>query len=84
MEKLKAGNPVTSGTLTFIPIERVAVYGGQTDIGYWANAYKLPHTVVICGANGVHALDLNSAPVSMDELTEAVPNLKALLESLKD
>ncbi len=82
MEALRAGNPLSVGDVTLVPIERAWVRSDMGDAGYWTSAFKEFFAVVVCDASGVRALDANSSEIALDALIRKTPNLGAILSGL--
>ncbi len=79
MEELRAGNPLTAGDVTLVPIERSGIQSDIGDMGYWLTVFKEPFAVVVCDATGTHAFDTDSAEIAVDALIQKIPNLGTIL-----
>jgi uncharacterized spore protein YtfJ len=78
-ERVRAGRPIRVGSVTLLPIERVAVHSGMGTLGAWFTAAKEPYALVVRDAGGIRALDVGDSGASLEALREAIPGLDALL-----
>lgn len=79
MNELRVGTPVVVAGITLIPVERLRVITTARRQGCWFQATKEVFAVVICDANGAHAIDVNGHSLSIDYLHEKVLELQAVL-----
>ena len=79
METLQATKPVNIGDVTLVPIERSGFHSNTDDAGCWICAHKEIYAIVVCDANGIRALDTDSAEIELDTLIQQTPNLDSLL-----
>ena len=81
-ETVRAGTPRGDGSVTLLPIERVAVHSGTGALGAWFTAAKEPYALVVRDADGIRALDIGATAVSLEALREGIPGLDAVLASM--
>ena len=79
MDKLQAGKPLVAGKITLLPIERFLMHTEKGFTGYWLTAHKELHAIIISDTHGIRAFNLQAKEVSLEQLTQAVPNLDTLL-----
>ena len=83
MDKLQAGIPLTTGKFTLIPVEHLFLKTKIESTYDWLVAFKEPYAIIVCDSNGVRALSLKDKPLSLEDLFQTVPDLGALVESLR-
>lgn len=81
-ESVRAGMPVTHGTVTLLPIERVVLNAGWDTSRLWFSASKEPYALIVCEAGGIWAVDSYAVAVPLEELRERVPGLDRVLADL--
>jgi len=81
-ETLRAGAPIRVGSVTLLPIERIAVHADGSALRIWSYAAKEPYALVVRDAGGVWAVDAHASAISLAELSKRVPGLDALLASI--
>ena len=81
-ETLEAGQPLTVGGVTLLPIERVAVRAHGKDGCGWVFGSKDFCALVLCEAGGIRAVDACAEAVRIEELVEKVPGLGATLTAM--
>lgn len=84
MKKLQTGKIVSVDNVTLVPIERTVIYSNRGKMGYWLNARKELHAIIICDDNGARAVTLEACETSLEQLIETVPDLDPLLASLEN
>ena len=75
---LQAGTPLTVGTVTLVPIERVVLDHAQ---GRWHVGWSMvkePYALLVRDAYGVRAISAAGAPIPVEVLREQVPGLDAV------
>ena len=70
MTTLRAGTPVTVGSVRITPLERVRVEGSPGRGGLFLFGSKEPVGVVISTRNGERAVDLEGSPLCLDAFRE--------------
>ncbi|MDX1813008.1 MAG: hypothetical protein R3240_13720 [Gammaproteobacteria bacterium] len=83
MHKLQTGNPININKVTLVPIERTVIYLNSGKMGYWLNARKEVHAIIICDVNGIRVVALDACETSLEELVQTVPDLDSLLVTLE-
>jgi hypothetical protein len=78
-EAVRAGTPVTVGSVTLLPIERVVLRSEWRDTSVWFSAAKEPYALIVRDSGGIRAIDAGDLAVSLDELREKVPGLETVL-----
>ena len=81
-ETLRAVAPVTVGSVTLLPIERVVLHSDRGNTRVWFSVTKKPYALVVRDAGGLRAVDTDSVSVPLAELREKIPGLDALLASM--
>ena len=81
-EILRAGAPVAVGSVTLLPIERVALHSDRGKTRVWCSAAKEPYALVVRDVGGLRVVDVDARAVSLEELREKIPGLDALLASI--
>lgn len=79
---LRAGTPVTVGAVTLLPIERVVTHARQSNSSVWFSVSKEPLALVIRDADGIRAIETDTAGVSLEQLRAEIPELDAVLASM--
>jgi len=83
MHKLQAGKPINVDNVTLVPIERTVIHSNSGKMGYWLNARKEVHAIIVCSVNGVRVVALDACETSLEELVQTVPDLDSLLVTLE-
>ena len=83
MEELKAGKPVSTDSVTLLPIERTSIHSRKMDFGYWMVAQKTPYAIILRDSLGMRAFDMEGNNVAMEPLMKAVPDINAVLLSIE-
>jgi hypothetical protein len=81
-EVLRAGTPVTVGSVTLLPIERVVTHTSQGSTSVWFSVSKDPVALVVRDAYGIRAIETDTAGVSLEHLRAEIPELDAVLASM--
>ena len=81
-ETVRAGTPITVGSVTLLPIERVVVHSEQNNMRAWFSATKDPYALVVRDAGGIRAVDTDATAVPLEELRKKIPELDGLLASI--
>lgn len=76
---MRVGAPMTVGTVTLVPIERIVIDSDRGDAGLWFSAAKLPHALIVHDADGIRSVDIGSGAFSLEELLEQIAGLAAVL-----
>lgn len=84
MDELTAGNPVTTHSVTLLPIERIFIQSGKMDSGYWMVVQKAPYAIILRDSKGMRAFDMEGNNISLQPLVQAVPDIEAILVSRED
>jgi len=82
METLRAGRPLTVGSVTLLPIERTVTHAQRFMAHWWFVVAKEPHALVVRDAGGVRAVAVAAVQVSLERLLEEVPDLDTALASM--
>ena len=82
MVALQATCPLTLGDVTLVPIVRTEILSDMGNAGWWITASKGVFAIVLCDANGVRALAVDSSEIALDSLIQETPNLGAILSGL--
>lgn len=82
VEHLRAGSPLTAGSITLLPIERVLLHAGRGDAYLWCAADKQPLALIVRDAGGMRVVAAGTEVVSLDALRERVPGLDRVLATL--
>jgi uncharacterized spore protein YtfJ len=80
IESLSAGQPITVGELTILPIIRVYIGCQNTDFLIVGSASKRPVAIVVISPQEKHALNLDGEEVPLEQYAE-VREVKKLLEN---
>lgn len=81
-ETIRAGTPVRIGSVTLLPVERIAL---RLDVGHarsWLIAAKEPYALIVRDAGGLWAIGRNAAPLPLDALRNDVSGLEAALAAM--
>ncbi|UCE32052.1 MAG: hypothetical protein JSW68_03745 [Burkholderiales bacterium] len=81
-ETVRAGRPLTVGTVTLLPIERVVLHADLCGSHGWLTAAKEPYALVLCEPGGIRAVDASAQELPLAVLRDRIPELDALLSSL--
>ena len=81
-ETVRAGTPVTRGTVMLLPIERVVLHSGRGKTRVWFSATKEPYALIVRDAGGLWAIDTDAAAVSLEALRQRVPGLDTVLTAM--
>lgn len=81
-ETVRAGKPVTRGTVMLLPIERVVLHSGRGNTRVWFSAIKEPYALIVRDAGGLWAIDTDAAAVSLEALRQRVPGLDTVLAAM--
>lgn len=81
-ETVRAGTPVTCGTVILLPIERVVLNSGWGNTRVWFSAIKEPYALIVRDAGGLWAIDTDAAVVSLEALRQRVPGLDTVLAAM--
>ena len=81
-ETWRASTPVTVGSVTLLPIERVVLHADRGNTRLWFSATKEPYALVVRDAGGIRAVDTNAMAISLEVLREKLPEFDALLASM--
>jgi len=81
-ETVRAGTPVTRGTVMLLPIERVVLHSGRGNTRVWFSATKEPYALIVRDAGGLWAIDTDAAAVSLEALRQRVPGLDTVLTAM--
>lgn len=80
VDRVRAGRPLRVGSVTLLPVERVVVRAGPGPLGAaWVFAAREPYALIVRDADGVHALAVGAAEISLEQLRERIPELDAVL-----
>ena len=81
-ETWRAGAPVTVGSVTLLPIERVVLHSDLGTTRIWISAFKEPYALVVRDAGGIRAVGTGTVAVSLQQLREKIPELDVLLSPM--
>jgi len=81
-ETVRAGTPVTQGTVILLPIERVVLHSGRGNTRVWFSAIKEPYALIVRDAGGLWAIDTDAAAVPLEALRQRVPGLDTVLAAM--
>lgn len=81
-DTLSAGQPVTLGGLTLLPIERTRVLAQISHGRPWVAASKQVHVLILRDAAGLRAFDADARPLPLAQLRQQLPDLDAWLARL--
>ena len=73
--------PLRVGSVTMIAVVRIVRRAGCGDRHTWLSIEKAPQALIVCDANGVHALDTSGHEIALEPLRRRVPGLDACLTS---
>ena len=82
IEEVKAGQPITVGELTLVPIERTSVSCVSVEGGAVFRGSKSLAGIVVASGRDRHAIDLTGEEVPIDRYLKQVPELARLLDRL--
>ncbi len=80
VDTLRAATPVSVGSVSLLPIERVLVHSDRNAPVAWASAALEPYALIVRDALGIRALDVGAGAVSLEQLRERIPGLDAMLK----
>jgi hypothetical protein len=83
MDELRAGKPMITGEVTIVPIERCYIQPVPGDMWCWLYGLKEPFAIIIFDATGIRAYDTSTKEISVASLIQKIPDLSAMLASLK-
>lgn len=78
MSTLRAREIFRDATRTLLAVESVDVQHNRSDLHVLVGVHIEPIAVIVSGPAGVAALDMESRPVSLDRLKQAIPELANL------
>jgi hypothetical protein len=78
-QTLRAGTPLTVGSVTLLPIERVVTYSDMGNTRVWFSVSKEPYALVFRDSSGLRAVDTDVMAISLKQLCEQIPGLDAML-----
>jgi hypothetical protein len=78
--ELHVASPVAVAGVVLIPIEKASSFSYAAKNRFWIHCSKEPVAIVVCGAEGVRAFDMEGGERSMRELFRKVAGLEAALE----
>ena len=76
---MRVGAPVTVGSATLVPIERIVIDSDLGDAGMWFSAAKLPHALIVHDTDGTRCVDIGTGLPSIEDLRRQVAGLDAVL-----
>jgi len=80
MEELRAGNPLVTGEVTIVPIERCSLHSAAWNMGCWLSGFKEPFAIIVRNAAGVvRAFDIEAREIPLQSLLRKIPDLDVLL-----
>ena len=79
---VRPGAPLTIGSVTLLPIERVVLHAHGNRALRWISVAKEPYALIVRDASGVRALDGNAMAVTLDALRKTVPGLDIALAAM--
>ncbi len=74
--------PLTFGSVSLLPIERVVLRADRREARVWYAAVKEPYALIVRDAGGVRAFDRNAETVPLGALREKLPGLDAVLAAM--
>ncbi|MFP3974955.1 MAG: GerW family sporulation protein [Chloroflexota bacterium] len=80
-EEINAGPPITAGDVTVIPVIKTSIGCHGAGKGISASGLKRPTALVVVSSSGTKAFDISGEETSLDELIEAVPQLREMLQN---
>ncbi len=81
-ETVRAGTPVSVGSVTLLPIERVVVRSDRGAQRVWFFVAKEPYALIVRDAGGIRAMGADAAAISLEKLREKIRGLDALLAAM--
>lgn len=81
-ETVRGGTPLSVGSVTLLPIERVVVHSNRGANRVWFSVAKEPYALIVRDAGGIRAVGVGAAAISLEELRERIRGLDALLASM--
>ena len=81
-ETWHAAPPVTVGSVTLLPIERVVRQSDKGNARVWCLVAREPYALVVRDAGGIRAVDTDATAVPLEELRKKIPELDGLLASI--
>jgi hypothetical protein len=82
IETLRAGAPVSVGSITLLPIERVVLRSDRSERRVWFTAAKEPYALIVRDESGIWAIDANAVAVPLEALRAEISGLDAALATL--
>lgn len=79
MEKLLVGRPCSMDATLLVPIERELIVTDKGERGYHVTAFKEPYAIVVRGADGIRAFNMESVEIPVAMLRQQVIGLDELL-----
>ncbi len=80
-EEVSAGQLITVGEITMLPIIRTAVVCQKVNPGVAGYGYKGLVGIVVVSPKGQYAIDVAGEEVPLERYAEEVPEVKELLQS---
>lgn len=81
-ELMRAATPLTVGSVSLLPIERIVLHADRREAHAWYAAVKEPYALIVRDAGGVRALDRNAETIPLEALREKLPGLDAVLAAM--
>ena len=81
MDELRVGNPMVTGEVTIVAIERCYIQSVPGDMGCWLSGLKEPFAIIIFDLTGIRAYDTAALEISVASLIQKIPDLSAVLAS---
>lgn len=80
-EEITAGSPITAREVTVIPVIKTSIGCQGIGKGTSFSGFKRPTAVVVVSPEGTKAFDMTGEETSLDELMEAIPQLREMLQN---
>jgi len=81
-QAFRAGAPLTVGSVTLLPIERIETHADRGNGRAWFLVSKAPYALVVRDAVGLRAFGTDATSLPMERLREKIPELDAALASM--
>jgi len=65
--------------LTLLALESVDIQRSKTNAGCWLYGSIEPMAVIVCGPDGILALDMEAKLVALDRLMQEIPELETII-----
>ncbi len=81
-DSVRAGSPISVGSVTLLPIERIVLSADRREAFAWYTAAKEPYALIVRDAGGIRAFGRDAVAVPLEALREKFPGLDSVLAAM--